>query len=48
MTDRESKVLAQKEKDWQPLMNKLSPQARRNRRRRINKRIRRLKKVGIE
>lgn len=48
MADRESKVIAQKEKDWQPLMNKLSPQVRRNRRRRINKRIRRLKKVGIE
>lgn len=43
MADRELKVIAQKEKDWQPLMNKLSPQTRHNRRRRINKRIRRLK-----
>lgn len=48
MADRESKVIAQKEKDWQPLMNKLSPQARRNRRRRINKRVRRLKKADAE
>ena len=41
MNNHEAKVTAVQTKNWQPLMNKLSARSRRQRRRLMQKRIRR-------
>lgn len=43
MTNKESKVIAIRTKNWQPFMNKLSARSRRQRKRLMHKRIRRFK-----
>lgn len=43
MTNKETKVIATRTKDWQPFMNKLSAKSRKQRKRLMHKRIRKFK-----